>query len=205
VRVDDEGPGRAVRRSVVAILASVVLAGGTAIAPGGQAAAGARVLPAHAATSAAVSYRLQLHDDDTGAKLGSASTRRLLVRVHRLLTEDRVAALVKLIPKPHKRSQRALLRHPRWRRRALLLMSLHLNNDENNVVYPGFVHRCAAGSDYSRFDKADVRRLGRHLNRTHPCDSMVRYGGPVLQVNYWVTPRSRRGEPYLRGLLRARN
>jgi hypothetical protein len=170
--------------------------------------AAALVLPSAPAASApdaapgdAVFYRLQLHDDDTGSVLGDAPTRRLLVRIHHLIAQGRVATLVKLIPKPHKQQERALFRQLRWRNRALQLMNLHLNNDQNNVVYPGFVHRCAAGSDYSRYDKADLRRLGRHVNRAHPCGSMRHYRGPIVQVNYWTAPRARRDQPYFRGLL----
>jgi len=143
----------------------------------------------------AASYRLVLGDDDTYQRLGNAAARALLTNVHGLLAGGRVNAVIRLIPQRYKQSERALLKRSKWRNRSLLLMSTHLNADAPNVVYPGFVHRCASHSDYSKYDVADLRTLGRTVNRAKPCHSVWNYHGPVLVVNY-----SKSGRPYFRGL-----
>lgn len=152
---------------------------------------------AHASDRAtAKTYPLVLRDDDTAELLGNSAARELLTNVHSLLTAGRVNAVIRLIPKPYKKPERALLRQAKWRRHALLLLSTHLNADAPAVVYPGFVHRCAAHSDYSTYDVQDLRTLGRAVNHASPCRSVWRYHGPVLVVRY----SKQTGLPYFRGL-----
>lgn len=181
------------RGLIIVMLAAVVAAGGT-------------VSAVHAASPSAFpaglsSFQLQLHDDDTAELVPGGTNRQLLTTVHQLLAAGRVSAVVRLIPKPYKRTERALLHHAKWRHRALLLMSTHPNADRPSVVYPGFVHRCASDSDYSKWDISSLELLGQKVARKHPCTSMLSYHGAILLVGHDRQPRSGREVPYFRGLV----
>lgn len=145
------------------------------------------------------SYSLRLRDDDTGAAVSGAD-RKLLTKVHRLLEQDRWHAVVGLIPAHYRAAEKKLFRQVHYRTRVLLLMSTYVNDDTNSDVYPGFVRRCASGSDYSKYDLDSLKILRRHYTHAHPCGSMRHYKGVVVSVGHWTSPRSRFGKPYFRGI-----